>query len=237
MCCSAAASTPAASTLTNDSPKGDTAEVIRRLEVVARVSGGTISVTRAGSTRRFDPWIPAEPGELAVNEFSRHLDRSWRRHSFSAIAAPARSADHVAELLPADDELVIGARHGDEPAPAGARRRRHRPTGTAGRAGHRRHRFRHRVPLVARDRRLRRCRPDRRDRARPRRRLAVEGPPRAPGHVDRGRRQRADLAHRAAVRAHAAGPDPAGRPPRRAHLRTADGNVRSGPRRHATSAP
>ncbi len=103
---------------TNDSPKGDTAEVMRRLEVVARASGGTISVTRAGPTRRFDPWTPAEPGELAVNEFSRHLDRSWRRHSFSAIAAPAKSADHIADLLPADDELVTGARHGDEPVPA-----------------------------------------------------------------------------------------------------------------------
>ncbi|MGD9703884.1 MAG: UvrD-helicase domain-containing protein [Acidimicrobiia bacterium] len=102
----------------NDSPKGDTTEVLRRLDVLARKSGGAISVSPAVTVRRFDPWIPPMPEQLDVSTFSRHLDRAWRRHSFSAIAAPAKSggsaADHVAELVPADDELVVGGRHAGE---------------------------------------------------------------------------------------------------------------------------
>ena len=85
--------------------KGDFSLAWDRLTVLAGQSGGTIDVARAAPP---DP--PARPpsptgAELAVNTFNRRFDRRWRRHSFSAIAAPARHV-HVEQLVPADDELV-----------------------------------------------------------------------------------------------------------------------------------
>ena len=214
---------------TNDSPKGDTAEVMRRL-------GGRRPRQRWHHLRhacRADaPLRPVDP---------RRTGRARRERVLPPprpLVAPAFVLGHrrprqVGRSRCRSSPCRRRARHRRPPrrrAGAGQRRRRrHRPTCTAGRAGHRRHRFRHRVPLVARDDRLRRRRSGRRDRAQPRPRLAVEGAPRPPGHVDRGRRQRAHLAHRAAVRRHAAGPAPSGRSARRAHLRVADGNVRTGP--------
>lgn len=85
--------------------KGDFALGWQRLEALGSASNGTIAITRA------EPRAPRsralQPSEqvLEVNTFSRRLDRRWRRHSFSAIAAPARHL-RVEETEAADDELV-----------------------------------------------------------------------------------------------------------------------------------
>lgn len=83
--------------------KGDVDVMWGRLHDLAQHSDGTIAVTPAvpGAPARRQAAPSDEP--LEVNTFTRRLDRRWRRHSFSAITAPARHA-HVAELVPADDE-------------------------------------------------------------------------------------------------------------------------------------
>ena len=91
-------------------PKGDLAEAERRLRWLSNASDGAIAFQRIVTASDVPRWVEPGEGELSVNTLSRPLDRAWRRLSFSSISAPARLAPHYAEhvedLLPADDEIV-----------------------------------------------------------------------------------------------------------------------------------
>ncbi|WP_200941784.1 UvrD-helicase domain-containing protein [Angustibacter sp. Root456] len=82
-----------------------------RLHDLAARSGGTVAVETVQTLPEAVRWSPAavERGELAVGAFTRHLDLTWRRTSYTALTAAAHDlAVEAAEAAVASEPEVTG---------------------------------------------------------------------------------------------------------------------------------
>jgi exodeoxyribonuclease V beta subunit len=95
-------------------------EMLEALRAVAARAPGRISVTSAtlGPPAPL-PSAPAPPPVLELRSFDRALDRSWRRTSYSALAAGAREARLAVGTEVEDDLLADEPAEDDLPEPAG----------------------------------------------------------------------------------------------------------------------